>query len=266
MSSWVDDAQDLETDGVSRWRLADIRDKVLAHFHVRFCLESIRRLLRSLGFSHVSPRPVHPLAEAAKQAAFRRDFRRLALDAAPEGTDPEGIEIWFQDEARAGQKGMLSRVWARKGSRPRVVRDHRYGYAVLFAAARPADPVAVGHVCDRANADEMNRHFADITAAVPPGRHAVLVLDGAGWHRAKRPEVPANISLLRLPPYSPELNPMENVFAFLKGTFLANRVFATVEEVRDGIAGACPSFRSDPERIASITTREWAICSGETPS
>ena len=91
------------------------------------------------------------------------------------------------------------------------------------------------------------------------------MLDGAGWHRATRLEVPANISLIRLPPYSPELNPMENVFAFLKGTFLANRVFATVEEVRDGIASACTSFRSDPERIASITAREWANCTGETP-
>ena len=266
VASWIDDGPDLETDGVSRWRLADIREKVLANFHIRFRLESIRRLLRFLGFSHVSPRPVHPSAAAAKLVAFRRDFRRLAPDAAPEETDPEGIEIWFQDEARAGQKGMLSRVWTRKGSRPRVVRDHRYGYAVLFAAVRPANPVAVGHICDRANADEMNRHLADIAAAVPPGRHAVLVLDGAGWHRAKRLKVPANISLMRLPPYSPELNPTENVFAFLKGTFLANRVFATVQEVRDGIASAWTSFRSDPERIASITMRKWAICSGETPS
>ena len=112
----------------------------------------------------------------------------------------------------------------------------------------------------------MNRHLADIAAAVPRGRHAVLVLDGAGWHRSKRLEVPANISLLRLPPYSPELNPMENVFAFLKGNFLANRIFATVEEVRDSIANAWTSFLSDPERIAFITTREWANCTGETPS
>ncbi len=136
----------------------------------------------------------------------------------------------------------------------------------MFAAVRPANPVAVGHICDRANADEMNRHLANIAAAVPPGRHTVLVPDGAGWHRAKRLEVPANISLLRLPLYSLELNPMENVFAFLKGTFLANRVFATVEEVRDSIASAWTSFRSDPERIASITMREWANCTGETPS
>ena len=141
---------------------------------------------------------------------------------------------------------MLSRVWARKGSRPRIVRDHRYGYAYLFSAACPEHSIAVGHICDRANTGEMNRHLADISAAVPTGRRAVLVLDGAGWHRSNDLEIPANISLLRLPPHSPELNPMENVFAFLKGNFLANRVFATVDDVRSAIANAWHSFLAFP--------------------
>ena len=101
--------------------------------------------------------------------------------------------------------------------------------------------------------------LADISAAVSTGRHAVLVLDGAGWHRSNDLEIPANISLLRLPPYSPELNPMENVFAFLKGNFLANQVFSTVDDVRSAIANAWQRFLSDPDRIKSITSREWAI-------
>ena len=153
---------------------------------------------------------------------------------------------------------MLSRVWARKGSRSRIVRDHSYGYAYLFAAACPELSVAVGHICDRANTCEINRHLADISAAVPTGRHAVLVLDGAGWHRSNDLEMPANISLLRLPPYSPELNPMENVFASLKGNFLANQVFSTVDDVRSAIENAWNSFLEDPDRIKSITSRTWA--------
>ena len=165
------------------------------------------------------------------------------------------IDIWFQDEARAGQKGMLSRVWARKGSRPRIVRDHCCGYAYLFAAACPEHPVAAGHICDRANTGEMNFHLAAISAAVPTGRHAVLVLDGAGWHRSNDLEIPANISLLHLPPYSPELNPMENVFAFLKGNSLANRVFPTADDVRSAITSAWYRFVSDPDRIKSINSR-----------
>ena len=259
---WIEEGPDPEEDGVSRWRLIDIRDKVLLRFNEYFSLEGIRRVIRSLGFVNISPRPVHPKADPVKQEEFRRDFTELAMNVVPYGTEPVMIDVWFQDEARAGQKGMLSRVWARKGSRPRIVRDHRYGYAYLFAAACPEHSVAVGHICDRANTGEMNRHLADISAAVPTGRHAVLVLDGAGWHRSNDLEIPANISLLRLPPYSPELNPMENVFAFLKGNFLANQVFATVDDVRSAIANAWYSFLADPDRIKSITNRAWATCAG----
>ena len=158
---------------------------------------------------------------------------------------------------------MLSRGWARKGKRPRILRDHRYGYAYLFAAARPEDPVAVGHVCPRANTAEMNRHLLDISRAVKPGCHAVVILDGAGWHRSKDLEVPDNVTLLRLPPYSPELNPIENLFAFLKSNYLANRVFATVDDVHAAIADAWNALLSDPDRISSITTREWAKCTAQ---
>ena len=163
-------------------------------------LETLRRTLHATGFSHVSPRPLHPRADPARQEAFRRNFHALALDAVSGRAVAEEIEIWFQDEARAGQKGMVSRGWARKGKRVRILRDQRYGYAYLFAAARPEAPVAVGHVCDRANTDEMNRHLADISKAVTPGRHGVVVLDGAGRHRSNDLDTPGNLSLLRLPP------------------------------------------------------------------
>ncbi len=78
------------------------------------------------------------------------------------------------------QKGMLTRVWARRGSRPRVPRDYRYGHRDLFSAICPESGISAGHVCDRANTDEMNRHLVDIGSAVPMGRHAPEVLDGAG--------------------------------------------------------------------------------------
>ena len=68
----------------------------------------------------------------------------------------------------------------------------------------------------------MNRHLLDIAAKVPDGRHALVVLDGAGWHRSKALEIPANVTLLRLPPYSPELNPVKIVFQFLKSRHFAN--------------------------------------------
>ncbi len=90
------------------------------------------------------------------------------------------IEIWFQDEGRIGQKGMLSRLWVRKNERLRIARDHRYGYVYLFGAACAERKLAVGHIAERANTESMNEHLALISASVQPGSHCVLVLDGAG--------------------------------------------------------------------------------------
>ncbi len=85
-------------------------------------------------------------------------------------------------------------------TRPRVVRDHRYGHLYLFPPACPATGDAVGHVCGRASTAEMNRHLRDIGERVPAGKRALVVPGGAGRHRSKDPVIPDSVSLLRLPP------------------------------------------------------------------
>ena len=122
------------------------------------------------------------------------------------------LEIWFQDEARVGQQGNTTRVWARRGTRPRAVRDTRYEWAYIFGAVCPQRGVGAGLVLPRANTAAMNLHLAEIADTVAPGAHAVVVLDGAGWHRGDDLVVPPNLTLLKLPPYAPELNSAENVW------------------------------------------------------
>jgi transposase len=113
-----------------------------------------------------------------------------------------------------------------------------------------------------ANADMMNLHLAEIGANVAPGAHAVLTIDGAGWHQTGgRLRVPDNITLLHLPPYSPELNPVENVWAYLRGNKLSNRVFDTYEAIVDACSDAWLWLAAQPERITAIGTREWACVS-----
>ncbi len=115
------------------------------------------------------------------------------------------IEIWFQDEARVGQKGSLTYVWAPVGSRPAMVRDNRHSSAYLFGAICPAHGVGAAVITPVANTAAMNAHLAEISTQVAPGAQAVLLLDRAGWHqRGKRLCVPANIILIDLPAYSPE--------------------------------------------------------------
>ncbi len=198
--SWLEEGPDPDAGGPSRRAVADVRARTAGSFGVGCALEGARRPVRRLGFRHMSPRPVHPRADPAAREGFRRDSVRLAREAVPDGVAPEDVPVYLQDEARVGQKGMLSRVWARKGTRPRVVRDHRYGHLYLFPPACPATGAAVGHVCGRASTGETDRHLREIGERVPAGKRALVVLDGAGWHRSKDLGIPDSVSLPRLPP------------------------------------------------------------------
>ena len=111
----------------------------------------------------------------------------------------------------------------------------------------------------KADAETMTLHLAEIARTVRPGYHAVVVLDGAGWHKTGgRLRVPDNISLLKLPPYSPELNPVENVWQFLRGNWLSNRVFETHTDIVDAACDAWRKLTDEPTVITSIGMRDWA--------
>jgi len=96
------------------------------------------------------------------------------------------------------------------------------------------------------------------SAGTSVGAIAVLVLDGAGWHTSPRVQLPDNIVLLPLPPYAPELNPMENVWAFLRANFLSHRIWQDYDAILDACQHAWNIFMQLPDRIASITSRDWA--------
>ena len=109
-----------------------------------------------------------------------------------------------------------------------------------------------------ANTEALNSHFAEIGRAVEPGAHAVVMLDQAGWHTSLALEVPGNITLMPLPPRSSELNPVENVWQFMRENWLSNRVFKSYDDILDHCCQAWNNLVSQPARIASIGTRKWA--------
>ena len=180
-------------------------------------------------------------------------------EALPAPAAGKPVEIWFQDEARVGQKGTLEYIWALIGSRPRVVRDNRHQSAYLFGALCADRAVGAAIIMPSVNSEAMSEHLTVISAQVAPGAHAILVCDGAGWHQpGQRLIVPGNITLLPLPPYTPELNPMENVWDYLRGNKLSHSLWDTY----DAIVGACErAWRfliDDPDRIRSVAHRHWA--------
>ena len=104
----------------------------------------------------------------------------------------------------------------------------------------------------------MNLHLAEIAKAVAPSAHAVLLVDQAGWHLSTRLVVPANITIIPLPPKCPELNPVENVWQFLRQNQLSNRVFDSYDAIVDACCTAWNVLIDHPARITSIATRDWA--------
>jgi transposase len=104
----------------------------------------------------------------------------------------------------------------------------------------------------------MTLHLAEIAAAVAPGAHAVVLLDQAGWHTTPKLPVPPNITLIALPGKSPELNPTENVWQFMRENWLSNRIFTSYRDILDHCCFAWNTLISQPWRITSIGMREWA--------
>jgi transposase len=153
----------------------------------------------------------------------------------------------------------LTYVWAERGRRPAAPRDQRYKWTYIFGAVCPARDIGAGLVLPHANAHAMNLHLREISTQVAPGAHAVLVLDRAGWHRTRgKLKVPDNITLLHLPPYSPELNPVENIWQYLRQNYLSNRVYESYKAIVDACCDAWNKLIATPSAIRSIATREWA--------
>jgi hypothetical protein len=140
-----------------------------------------------------------------------------------------------------------------------MVRDVRHDSAYLFGAICPDRGVGAAIIMPAVSTEAMNEHLKEISTQVAARAHAVLICDGAGWHQTGGDlDVPDNISLLPLPSYATELNPMENVREYLR----ANKLCALVWDSYDDIVAACKAawdfLIEDPARIRSIGHRDWA--------
>ena len=163
-----------------------------------------------------------------------------------------------KDEARIGQKNGQVRQWARRGTRPRQPADQRYENAYLFGAICPARGVGAALALPYADTEAMQMLVDEVSHRVERGAHAVLLLDRAGWHTTDKLNIPKNMTLIFLPSRSPELNPVENVWQYLRANWLSNRVFETYDDIIDAACDAWNKLTAAPEVITSIGMRKWA--------
>lgn len=135
------------------------------------------------------------------------------------------------------------------------MRQTEYKWGYIFAAVNPLTGASSALIAPTVSTGLMSEHLRMIADEAGEGTHVVLVLDGAGWHVANALRVPESMTLLFLPPYSPELMPVERVWAWMRQHHLSNRVFADEAEIDAAIADSWNALT--PERLRSITATAW---------
>lgn len=168
------------------------------------------------------------------------------------------LRVFFQDEARFGQQGSITRVWAPTGSRPRAVRQTEYDYLWVIGAVCPETGQAEGLLSPQLNTGVINIFLEQFSQSLAEGEHAVMVWDGAGFHRSQHLKVPANVTLVTLPPYSPELNPIENLWHFLKSHHWSNRMYKDFEQLNQAAELAWKKVCLETETMKTVCNAPYA--------
>ena len=162
------------------------------------------------------------------------------------------VLTYYQDEARFGQHGTITRIWARVGSRPRAIRQTRYDYLYVFTAACSETGDASGLISPHVNTEAMNLFLQQFSGELAADVHAVMVLDRAGWHVAGALKIPDNVTLVHLPPKSPELNPSENLWHYMRSHYWSNRLYETWEDLKDAATEAWRRVCLVPELVRTV--------------
>ena len=146
--------------------------------------------------------------------------------------------------------------------RPPGLVDQRYKSLYLFAACRPGTGEAFALALPRADAGTMRVFLEHFSRQLASDGHAVLVLDQAGWHDERALSRPANITLLPLPPASPQLNPVERVWPYLRERYLSHRLLDDYHALLDATCGAWNKLIDETGRLATLTAYPYLVGSG----
>jgi len=166
------------------------------------------------------------------------------------------VRLLFQDEGRFGRISDLRRCWAPLPSRPIVGHQVIREYVYAMTAVSPRDGRLTSLIMPWVDAETMSIFLAHIEQTFA-GDFCLMLLDGAGWHRARELRVPATIKLISLPPYSPELNPVEHIWEYLRENSFKNFSLNSLDEVVDILAEGLSFLSQQPEIVRSMTNFDW---------
>ena len=164
--------------------------------------------------------------------------------------------LMFQDEARFGRMARPRRCWAPKGCRPVMHNGYEREFTYVYGAVSPMDGSFDYRICDKMNTEEMGTFLEQISVKYPED-YVLMVVDGASSHKAKALNIPPNIGLITLPPYSPQLNPQENVWDEVREKNFPNRVYSAMAAVREQLETGLAKLADSAASITSLTAWPW---------
>jgi hypothetical protein len=166
------------------------------------------------------------------------------------------VRVLFQDESRFGRISDLRRCWGPLPNRPDVGHQVVREFVYTIGAVCPADGMLSSLIMPWVDAEIMSVFLAH-TASEFSGDFCLVFLDSAGWHIAGDLRVPSSMKLLFLPPYSPELNPIEHLWDHIRENYFSNRVFTSLDHVENTLIEAISSLSSNPNTVSSMTSFDW---------
>jgi transposase len=250
------DAPPRPEDGVCAFRGLDVQRILEQEFGALMSLQAVYDLLHRLGYNDLMPRPHHEEANPEVQEFFK-EIVVDQIDAIAADHPDKEVRVYFQDEARFGTQGTITRVWAPNGSRPRTVRQNgrEWLYVMIAVCAVTGDASAL--IMPELNTAVVSLFLEQFARELPAGVHAVLIWDGAGFHTGGDLVVPAGVSLIRLPPYSPELNPVENLWHYMRSHHWSNRVYKGYEELKEEAVRSLGVVCQDTDKLRTICNADY---------
>jgi len=168
--------------------------------------------------------------------------------------------ILFQDEARFGRIGDVRKSWSPKGIRPVCQSQFIREYLYLYSSVSPFEGDMFSLLLPEASTEAMTAYCLELSRNYPD-RKILMFMDKAGWHVSKRLKLPDNLAIEFLPPYSPELNPQENVWKYLRTNYFANIYTKSLDAVEDILMNAIPKLTGNKDLIKSIAGYSWIVSS-----
>ena len=241
-----------------RWKRAkEIQQWLRSRHRVELGLKGVYYWLGKLGGVLKVPRKAHAKKDAAQAVQFQQQLCAKLKNLNVAGGKP--VRIWVADEHRYGLIPVVRKCWTLRGERPTAPYQTRYEWGYLYSALEVDGENAAQFLCLPRVDLEMSRLFLEHLAALDPQAEHVVIQDRAGFHlNPELHELPAGVHVLPLPPYSPELNPVEAIGDVIKDR-IGNTLWATLEALEEAIGEELRPIYESAERVRSLVSHGWLI-------